>query len=89
MIEELIYFPKVYKEIIEIFAARLKMKHLLKGASHRQMDFSQLDIVVAEEMEELDIAIGVGKETRIIEEACDVMIAALLIGDKVIHGDKE
>lgn len=78
-----------YKDILEIFASRLRMKHLLKSTSHRDMTPSRLFIILHDEVSELGQEINKKAETKTIEEACDVMISALLIADKMIWGGFE
>lgn len=82
----LIYVPTEYKAVLEIFSARLKMKHLLKGVSHRDMTVGKLFIIAHDEMSELGVEINLKHETRTIEEALDVMISGLLVADKIIQG---
>ncbi|GAH33105.1 unnamed protein product, partial [marine sediment metagenome] len=41
-----------YKDILEIFASRLRMKHLLKSTSHRDMKPTQLFLITKDEMKE-------------------------------------
>ena len=87
MKEELIYVPREYKEILEIFSARLKMKHLLKGTSHREMKPVHLLLIASDEFKEMADEIDKKHETRTIEEALDLMICGLIIADRVIQGD--
>lgn len=75
-----------YKDALEIFSTRLRMKHLLKGVSHREMTPKRLLEVLEREIEELKFQIFKMEETRTIEEALDVMICGLLIADRIITG---
>ena len=83
----LIYVPSCYKDILEIFSARLKMKHLLKGVSHRDKTVTELQLIVEVELRELEDEIEIKHETKTIEEALDVMISAMLVADRIIQGD--
>jgi len=85
----LVYVPDEYVDAFEILAARLKMKHLLKGTTHREMTVGKLFIILHDEVSELGQEINNKHETRTIEEACDVMISALLVADKMRWGGFE
>ena len=86
MKEELVYVPREYKDIFEIFVSRLKMKHLLKGTTHRDKTIGKLFVLLHDEVSELGREVNNKHETRTIEEALDVMISALLVADRVIQG---
>lgn len=76
----------VYNPALEIFETRLRMKHLLKGATHRSDSPRDLFGVLLKELNELDDEIKKKHETRTIEEALDVMICGLLIADRIMAG---
>jgi len=72
-----------YKEPLTFFAVRLVMKHVLNGTGHLKMTFDTLDDILSGEMDELDDAYG-ERLSKVIEEATDVMISAMLIVHKAL-----
>ena len=75
-----------YNRILKIFSARLEMKHQLKGTSFRKKGLEELWKIMTDEISELDREIQNNRPDHAIEEACDVMISALMIADTIIHG---
>lgn len=71
-----------YQRVFEVFFTRLQMKHLLKGTNHRNMKLGHLWLVLYDEMNELEEEVSELNYTKIIEEALDVMISAMLIADR-------
>jgi hypothetical protein len=78
-----------YGATIELFLARLQMKHLLKGISHRDMTYNELYLVLNDEIKELRDELEKAKQTKSIEEALDIMICGLIIADKLMVGGFE
>jgi len=85
-IKEKTVVMSVYDSVLDIFEARLRMKHLLKGATHRSDNPRDLFGILLKEINELNDEIENKHETKTIEEALDVMICGLLIADRIMAG---
>ena len=72
-----------YRKVLAVFDARLQMKHLLKGTSFKDMELFELREILILEIIEMDKEINSDRIDHIIEEACDVMICAMMIAHKV------
>lgn len=81
-------FAIEYRDAIQIFNARLRLKHLLKGTEHRTLPLSRLREILGVELNELDAEIESLDQLKIVVEASDVMVSAMLIIDRIIHPEK-